>query len=868
MRMLRHLLKARLLPREPLQERNPLTPLVAGGWVRAGFLSVAISGIGLFTFARTVMNGPVAVITLFHLVAGGAGTIWIMALWIRNRYHVCGRLDLLLWTSVALAGATGWIMLIMALLGQSTGAVPLLFYGHVASGVAGAASAAWRWWKPNTGRRAAVGVLTIGTLLAMAAMGARCYDAADYYRRITSTNSRQAHDPLFPSGAHVVAAGEWRRAVPAAGCTRSGCHDTVRQSWHAASHALSSSTPLYRATEDYAFGRGGDAVVRWCRGCHAPLRTVVPSEKSVGCLTCHSMCRVPDAMGNGSAWYGPPAAYPFAYCERGPGRWLHDFLLRVRPEPHRATLRGPNPQNGGAPMCLPCHRLGVNVPQNRYRYLHYDDTWMDWQNSPFSGWTVHTFEAGQSRHSCTDCHFAGGTSRAGDLNAPSGAGRAGLPAEDGSERGKILRLKRCLRVEIFALKRAGARSLALAAPAGSVPATVAPGEEVVADVLVESRGVGHAFPTGEPDLCEMWLDFRVLTEGGRVIFQSGIGPNPGMLARDAHTYGLVGLDRQGERLHGGNVFNMVAVAYQRVRGTGQADTPRYRCLLPDVGDVARYRFRIPVHVAGHLVFSARLWYRPVNRVLASMVHLRVRPSARGSGGDALSAVVVAEDRVTVHVQRGADTAIIGAAPRRWYAYGAALLLEKDTASARAAFQIARDQAPSWPEAWIGLGRAYLEEGDLLAARGHMQKALELQPGNPRARAWLGRVCRLMGRYDEALRLLRPLARDYPMDRLTWLDIGLCLLQQDRLAPAAEAFRRMLDADPNDAVAHFNLMQCYRRLLRISDARGEEVVYRILQESAPPATILLEYARTHPAEYRESQPVHEHILVPAGAPGRR
>jgi hypothetical protein len=141
-------------------------------------------------------------------------------------------------------------------------------------------------------------------------------------------------------------------------------------------------------------------------------------------------------------------------------------------------------------MCLPCHRLGVNVPQNRYRYLHYDDTWMDWQNSPFSGWTVHTFEAGQSRHSCTDCHFAGGTSRAGDLNAPSGAGRAGLPAEDGSERGKILRLKRCLRVEIFALKRAGARSWHWAAPAGSVPALLRQARRWWPTFLWRSEGWG------------------------------------------------------------------------------------------------------------------------------------------------------------------------------------------------------------------------------------------------------------------------------------------------------------------------------------------------------------------------------------------
>ncbi|MGC8668406.1 MAG: tetratricopeptide repeat protein [Chthonomonadales bacterium] len=828
-----------------------------------GFWCVALSGIGLYAFARTLMSGPIAAITLFHLGGGIAFTLWLALRRPWAPRHAADQREACLWASVVAASATGCLLIIMALLGRSVGTAPGLFYLHLGAGIVASAAAAWRWRASIRGPGVARIALAALVFLAAGITLGRCYDAEEYYRRITSTNSVQAKDALFPSGAEITRPRDWRRAVPAGGCTRTGCHEAVGQSWRLSAHFFSTTTPTYLTAEAYALRRDGAATVRWCRGCHAPLQRMAPSERGVGCLTCHAMCRVPDAMGNGSAWYAPPAIYPFAGDRGGAGRWTHDFLLRVRPEPHRFALRGPSPSPAAAVTCLPCHRLGVNIPQNHYRYLHYDDTWMDWQNGPWSGRTLHTFEAAPSIRSCTDCHSSGVRVKDPSGSAPSHAFGLGPPIGADSMEERLSRLKQSLHVEIFAVKAAGDtrdRQAVVAAPAGSVPVAVAPGEQIVADVLVESRGIGHAFPTGEPDLSEMWLDLRILTPSGRVVLQSGLGPAAGFSGRDAHTYGLVALDREAKRLHGANVFEMVASAYQRVRGTGQADPPRYRCLLPDVGDVARYRLRVPGHAGGSLIMDARLWYRPVNRVLAAWVLNGAGRGARAAKLTRADAAVVAEHRVTLRVGPRGPTPAVGIAPRRWFAYGAALLVQKDTARARAAFQVARDQAPSWPDAWIALGRAYLEEGDLLAARSHLLKAMQLEPNNLRAQVWLGRVYRLMGRYDEALRILRPLARDFPMDRLTWLDIGLCLLQRDQLAQAAEAFRQMLNADPNDAVAHFNLMQCSRRLLHISDARREEVIYRILQESDAPVTLLQNYARAHPEEYRESQPIHEHILT--------
>jgi hypothetical protein len=70
---------------------------------------------------------------------------------------------------------------------------------------------------------------------------------------------------------------------------------------------------------------------------------------------------------------------------------------------------------------------------------------------------------------------------------------------------------------------------------------------------------------------------------------------------------------------------------------------------------------------------------------------------------------------------------------------------------------------------------------------------------------------------------------------------------------------MLDIDPDDTAAHYNLMQCYRRMRRLSDARREEAIYRMLQDDEPLTYITEPYLREHPDAARERLPVHDHRL---------
>jgi len=70
-----------------------------------------------------------------------------------------------------------------------------------------------------------------------------------------------------------------------------------------------------------------------------------------------------ELSGNGRFELRIPSEYPFAEHPNARLRWLHAFLLRLRPGPHRAAFiaaRVPPEQR----VCSSCHRLSYNVAQN------------------------------------------------------------------------------------------------------------------------------------------------------------------------------------------------------------------------------------------------------------------------------------------------------------------------------------------------------------------------------------------------------------------------------------------------------------------------------------------------------------------------
>ena len=118
----------------------------------------------------------------------------------------------------------------------------------------------------------------------------------------------------------------------------------------------------------------------------------------------------------------------------------------------------------------------------------------------------------------------------------------------------------------------------------------------------------------------------------------------------------------------------------------------------------------------------------------------------------------------------------------------------------------------------------------------------------------------MGQYDEALRVLTPLSASYPEDALTWFDIGVCQSRLGRFHEAVGPFQRALALMPDDPGAHLNLMLCYRRMMRLTEARQEEAIFRNLRSGAPPPAVIDRYFALHPGQVAEQSVRHEHALT--------
>jgi tetratricopeptide (TPR) repeat protein len=775
---------------------------------------VPLSGAATYLFAPTRMDPLVTAAVLWHVVGGALLGTGLFIILLRRRAPVIASVGL------AASLASGLALIVSAALGQNPSRVSWVFILHLWIGffiLAGLCLYGLTRASRRDRLRSSATTASAMMLISVAALGATTYRAEEYYRALTATNPRQAQNPLFPAGAKKVS-GDW--PAPWGGCGAEGCHPKQYQTSLASVHARAAHLSIMWPKSQ----------ARWCAGCHGTSQLLGDwkagrpegavespgSYEAVTCLACHTMSHAPSAIGNGTALYSPPARYPFADSRDPLPQWMNGFLLRLRPLPHVATLTPLRGEKDPNAVCAPCHRMAVNVSQNQYRFLRYDDTWAEWQRGPFSGESLHSLGIDRRKMSCIDCHMP--RDAQGKVDHSCRAGEASLTPD------------RDLRVEIFALRRGQPERLD--APLADRPASVPPGTSAVVDVLIENRGVGHAFPAATKTGREVWLEFEMLdAQGRRILASPRVAGRPDEMT---HLYGQMPLDRKGAELSSMQKDRVVADAYRRFIGAGESDVAHFRVSVPQ---------SLP---PGDLKLQARLVRReaglPDPRILARHeVSLAVQPAGKN-----------------VETPARVDNP---QAAHHFYAYASALLLQGDNGRARRMFLQASPLASAEPAYLVGAARASITERDMLGATASLNNALKIQPNMPEARLWLGAVYRESGQFRRALDILNPLSERFPRDAQLWSQIGLCRLQIGDGEGAARAFESALAIDPDDASAHYNLMQSYLRQKKASLARREETVFRALQEDEPLRAVLDPYYASRPGARLESLAIHEHSLAP-------
>jgi Flp pilus assembly protein TadD len=906
---------------------------------------LVVSAAYLYTFPQP--NIFYAGVVLLHVAGGVLAAILLVPVFFR------------LVRSGSLSSRTGWLLIVVgAVLGLiliKTGTPRTEWnklYFHIVISVAGVGLLLAGWLGRSASAQSRAGVAAMRAAICLAVLAGIGYGAR-YVRESWQTRGRIQNPTMppdnmngegdgpegafFPSSAQVYG----KQKIPSKffmesdSCKR--CHEDIYNQWFSSAHHFSSfNNQWYRKSIEYMQDTVGTKPSKWCGGCHdpavlyaglmdTPIKQIVhrpEAQAGLGCMMCHSIANVKSTMGQGDFYLEYPKLHELAATQNPVARALHDFLIRLNPEPHRRVFLKPFMRDQTAEFCSSCHKVHLDVPVNNYRWFRGFNEYDNWQASGVSGQGARSFYYPKTPQQCADCHMPAEASKdAGNINGFVHSHRfpaANTALPTANEDAPQLKLTEdflksgALTVDIFALSPAQAplkpgattqselsttfavgeeaESKVNAETSGEVAPVTAPlnlvqpavrrGDTVRVDVVVRTKKVGHFFPGGTVDAYDTWLELKGTDDKGQTIFWSGMVEDNGHgpVEKEAHFYRSLQIDAHGNPINKRNAWATRAVVYVRLIPPGAADTVHYRMVIPE-------------NVGNKITLHARLCYRKFSwfgtqfsfagepdatKPNAVTPDYDDRPSlftASLSGVSAkeekipdLPIVAIAENEVTLpvvaHNAPAAEpkTIVRKEEWQRWNDYGIGLFLQGDLKGAAAAFQKVTEADPNNPDGWVNIGRCAVQEGDMQRARSVLEKALALSPNLARANFFYAKVLRADGNYDGAAARLRIVLAQYPRDRVAINDLGRILFLQRKYQDAVKTLQSVLAIDPEDLQAHYNLMLCYNGLGQEKLAKEHEVRYMRFKADESSQAITGPYRQLHPEDNNERQAVHEHVSV--------
>src|SRR5580658_7608963 len=490
-----------------------------------GFL--VVSAIYLYTFPQA--NVLYAGVVLLHAFAGVVVSVWLL-FWL-VRWWRQGEPLLRVGMVLLFLGAITGLVLIY------TGALRTewtLVYVHIGvsflgAGLIAAARMGARGWLP---RHATVRVAAVLVGLAVLAPVARYLREARWNQHgrienpvlppLTMNGEGDGPSgPFFPSSAQIYG-GE---KIPSQffmesdSCKR--CHEDIYNQWNSSAHHFSSfNNQWYRKSIEYMQDTIGTQPSKWCGGCHdpavlyagkmdTPIKQIVhtpAAQAGLGCMMCHSIADVKSTMGQGDFYLEYPKLHELAASKNPVVRTLHDFLVKLNPEPHRRVFLKPFMRQQTAEFCSSCHKVHLDVPVNHYRWIRGFNKYDNWQASGVSGQGARSFYYPPKPQQCADCHMPAEASKdAGNVNGFVHSHRfpgANTALPTANEDAAQLRLTEAflkngsLTVDIFALSPAQTLLKAGATSQSELATTFAVGEE--AETKIVPAAGGEVAPVSAP----------------------------------------------------------------------------------------------------------------------------------------------------------------------------------------------------------------------------------------------------------------------------------------------------------------------------------------------------------------------------------
>ncbi len=662
--------------------------------------------------------------------------------------------------------------------------------------------------------------------------------------------------PFFPSAVETNTGG----LIPSAffmnseSCGQVACHTDIYDQWHSSAHHFSSfNNQWYRKSIEYMQEINGIQSSKWCAGCHdqallfngmfdKPVAEIVnrpEAHAGIGCNGCHAIIGVNDTMGNGGYHVAYPPLHNLAASENPVLKFLHNFLVRVDPGPHKNTFMKPFHREQTADFCSSCHKVHLDKPVNNYRWLRGFNEYDNWQASGVSGQGARSFYYPDKPQKCVDCHMPLIPSKdAGNIDGFvhnhrfPGANTALPVANQDQEQLKVTTdfLKdNQLRVDIFAMSEPGRNlkqgsantnkrsrepklastfaigeeqgmavgvggkldgvAASIIAPLNKSNALIRRGDSARIDVVVRTLNVGHFFPGGTVDAFDVWLELKAVDDQDQVLFWSGAVADQGKgpVEEGAHFYRSFMLDGHGNPINKRNSWAARSTLYVNLIPPGASDVAHFRLNIPDkCGDT--------LHLTAKLNYRKFAWWNTqfsyAGRRDPNQTDFAVSPHFDDGrwlfNGDTST--------VSGTLKEIPDLPIVVMASDQ-------LTLQVQPADAPLSFpEIAEDrQSPLTRERWNDYGIGLLRQGDLIGAERAFLKVTEIEPKYADGWVNIGRVRLKSGDIEGASRsLTQALLIDPDLPKSHYF-LALALKTRGHYKEALTHLRTAAAAYPRDRV---------------------------------------------------------------------
>ena len=700
----------------------------------------------------------------------------------------------------------------------------------------------------------------------------------DYQKWISETYDYRfgADRPFAPSNAntHDGKFMQPEKFISAARCAV--CHTDAHPQWRQSAHANAFREPFYQKNVKDLTREKGIEFTRHCEACHNPVAlfsgalTAKPQFKKrpfdddgVSCMVCHSIQSV-DGQGVGGYVMGEPAL-----LEKPDGTKTLDVtdqqILDNIPDHKRAMVKDliKRPE-----FCAACHKSQVPHQLNDYKFMRAFAVGDELQMSSFSKESPHPFYV-RNKETCNTCHMKQEPAHFFDVSAKNkgtiashrwAAANTAIPSYYGYKE-QLEEVEKSLKddklgVDIFALHRqkAGSRKDELIAPVNRENFRINETDTITADVVITNKNIGHSFPPELRDFYEAYVEFTVTDATEKVLYKSGFITRDGDLDDRAHCYKtyLVKADGSYNDLH--EIWKTRVVAQNLEIQSGRSD-------------LARYKFPIPANVGGQIKITAKLQYRRFTRVFSDY-------SLKKSIDLPIVTMAKAERTLLIGQTNESQPIDPKAVPdwRRWNNYGIALLDQRQFPQASDAFDevIKADVKDYKAFAITNKALALMEMGGWQEAEKLVNKALEIDVNNNRAIFQRGRINRVRSRLAKAEDDFKKVLESFPRDRVTLQQLGeLAKIKSDSLPPkerkaqlqiAQSYYEKVLEIDPEDVSAHYNLIVIYQKLGMRDEAKKEAIIFRDLKDDPGVTSLASNFLQKNWKIGIESLPFHTHDLT--------